>query len=343
MILGMMMMTHIAIGGAATSLILGTANPWIILIAAITSQIPDLDTTRSIAGRVCYPLARYLEGKFAHRTVTHSLYCVAGIAICFLPVGYFFGWKVWAAIPIGHLIGGCLPDCFTKKGASIFYPDTRPVVVPGNPKARIISGSVAEYWILSGALALLIISCNLSSAGGLSENFGQAFFQNTETAAATFRKSGSTNQVWAQVDGSNLATSQKVSGKFEIVDIEGSDLIVRDDQKRLQKVGYSGQIKGTVKVSVGDSHRISSREYDLLDTAIDDWVNGLAIGSHVSGTLKLEDAEDVIFPKSLQFMEAVTGAAENAVFQYATPAQIKKVLGGTWISSGKVVVKNREK
>jgi inner membrane protein len=339
----MMMSTHIAIGAAATSLILGTANPWIILIAAVTSQIPDLDTTRSIAGRILYPLALQIERRYAHRTVTHSLYCVAAIAALFLPVGYFLGWKVWAAIPIGHLIGGALPDCFTKKGASIFWPDNRPVVVPGNPKARIISGSVAEYWILSGALALLIISCNLSSAGGLSENFGQAFFQNTETAATTFRKSGSTNQIWAQVEGSNLATGAKISGKFEIVDIEGSDLVIIDVEKRLQKVGNSGQIKGTVKVSIGDAHRISSREYELLDSPIDDWVNGLPIGSHVSGTLKLEDAEEVIFPKSLQYMETVTGSGEAAKFEYATPAQIRKVLGGSWILSGKVVVKNREK
>lgn len=339
----MMMLTHIAIGGAATSLILGTANPWIILISAITSQIPDLDTTRSIAGRILYPLALYIERRFPHRTITHSLYCVAAIAFLTSPIGYFLSWKLWAAIPIGHLIGGALPDCFTKRGVAIFYPDLRPVVVPGNPKARIISGSVAEYWVLGGAIALLIISCNLSSAGGITDQFGQAFFQNTETAAATFRKSGSTNQIWATIDGTNLATSQKIKERLEIVDIKGNNLIAIDNEQRLQEIGDSGQIKGTVKVSVGAKHQISSREYNLLDTSIDDWVNGLPIGSHITGSLKLEDAEEVVFPKSLQYMEPVTGGGEGAAFHYASPQQIKKVLGGSWILSGKIVVKTREK
>ena len=339
-----MITTHIAIGTAATSLILGTANPWIILAAALSSQIPDMDTTKSIAGRVVYPLARFIEGQYAHRTITHSLYAVAGIAILTLPIAYFLNWKLWAAIPIGHLIGGALPDCFTKKGAAIFFPDPRPVVVPGNPKARLISGSVAEYWILSGALGLLVISCNLASAGGLSDQFGQAFFQDPNTAADTFRKHGSTNRIMATIDGSNVATGQKVKGSFEVVSAGDASLVIIDDKNRLLKVGKSGgQINGTVKVNVGDRIAVSSREVDLVDGAIDDWTNTIPPNAHVSGSMKLEDAEDVVMPKSLQYLEPVSGNSEGVVLEHATSAQIKKVLGGSWIKSGRVVVKIREK
>lgn len=340
----MMITTHIAIGCAATSIILGTSNPWILLLAMVTSQIPDMDTTKSIAGRVVYPLARFIEQRYAHRTITHSIYAVAAIAVVTIPLGYFVSWKLWAAIPIGHLIGGALPDCFTKRGAAIFYPDTRPVVVPGNPKARIISGSVAEYWILSGAIVLLIISCNLASAGGITEQFGQAFFQDSGTAALSVRKYGSTHQMWAEVEGTNIATSKRVKGRFEILDAAGQDLTILDTEKNLLKVGISGQIKSTsVKVVVGDAVSISSKEMVVSEMPIADWVKSLPPNGFVTGTVKVEDAEDVVFPKSLQYLEPVTGNSNEAVLDHARPDQIKKVLGDSWLLSGKVVVKVREK
>lgn len=339
----MMITTHIAIGTAATSLILGTSNPWFLLAAALSSQIPDLDTTKSIAGRCLYPLARFLENRYAHRTLTHSIYAVGAIAICALPIGYFLSWKLWAAIPIGHLIGGALPDCFTKKGACIFYPDPRPVVVPGNPKARIISGSVAEYWILSGAIVLLVVSCNLASAGGVSDQFGQLFFQDSGTAAETVRKHGSKNRIWAEVTGSNVATSKSIKGRFEVLDADGMNLLILDTENRLLKVGISGQIKSSVvKVSVGEAISIVSSESVVLDRSVRDWVRSLPQNGWVSGSLKVEDAEDVVFPKSLQYLEPVTGNSEGVVLDHAKPAQIEKVLGDSWIVSGKVVVKIRE-
>jgi inner membrane protein len=340
----MMITTHIAIGTAATSMILGTSNPWILLLAMISSQIPDMDTTKSIAGRVVYPLARFIEQRYAHRTITHSIYAVAAIALITIPLGYFVSWKLWAAIPIGHLIGGALPDCFTKRGVCLFYPDPRPVVIPGNPKARIISGSVAEYWILSGAIVLLIVSCNLSSAGGVTEQFGQVFFQDSGTAATTVRKYGSTNQIWVEVEGTNVATSKRIKERYEVLDAAGQDLTVIDTDKNLLKVGISGQIKSSVvKVKVGDRLAVSSKELVVTEQAIGDWVKTLPQNSMVSGTVKIEDAEDVIFPKSLQYLEPVTGNSNEAVLDHARPDQIKKVLGDSWVLSGKVVVKVREK
>ncbi|MDR0572656.1 MAG: metal-dependent hydrolase [Tannerella sp.] len=37
------------------------------------SLIPDIDTTRSLIGKLFYPLARFINRKFGHRTITHSL------------------------------------------------------------------------------------------------------------------------------------------------------------------------------------------------------------------------------------------------------------------------------
>lgn len=68
----MMSRTHIALAVAATSLILGTADPVVLSLSAIASQFPDVDTTKSFSGRILFPLSSYLEKRFAHRSITHS-------------------------------------------------------------------------------------------------------------------------------------------------------------------------------------------------------------------------------------------------------------------------------
>ena len=81
----------------------------------------------------------------------------------------------------------------------------------------------------------------------------------------------------------------------------------------------------------------------MAEMAIADWIKSLPLNSYVTGTVKVEDAEDVVFPKSLQYLEPVTGNLNEAVLDHARPDQIKKVLGDSWVLSGKVVVKVREK
>ena len=73
----MMSRTHIVLAVAATSLVLGTADPVVLSLSAVSSQLPDVDTTKSFSGRVLFPLSSYLEKRFAHRSITHSFLALA--------------------------------------------------------------------------------------------------------------------------------------------------------------------------------------------------------------------------------------------------------------------------
>jgi inner membrane protein len=68
----MMAITHAAIATAGTSLILGTANPLTLGLAILGSQLPDIDTTTSAIGQICYPLSNWIENRFPHRTITQG-------------------------------------------------------------------------------------------------------------------------------------------------------------------------------------------------------------------------------------------------------------------------------
>ena len=86
----MLAITHAAIALSGTSLILGTASPLPLGLAIIGSQLPDLDTTTSTIGKIFYPISSWIEDRFPHRSVTHSLLATVGIAAVSLGVNHFF-------------------------------------------------------------------------------------------------------------------------------------------------------------------------------------------------------------------------------------------------------------
>ncbi len=120
---------------AGTSLILGTADPLPLGLAILGSQLPDLDTTTSTIGKIFFSISSWIEDRFPHRTITHSLLATAAIAVVSLSVNYFWlqgDIKVAIALPLGHLLA-CFSDTFTKQGVQLFYPDPAWAISVSNP------------------------------------------------------------------------------------------------------------------------------------------------------------------------------------------------------------------
>ena len=103
MFLGFMSLTHALIAAAGVCLILSTADPLVLGLAILGSQLPDLDTSTSLIGQVCFPVSHWIEERFPHRSITHSLLATVAIALISLPIGYFLGsWLT--AIATGVLV-----------------------------------------------------------------------------------------------------------------------------------------------------------------------------------------------------------------------------------------------
>ena len=147
----MMAITHAAIAVSAASLTfgLGTDNSLALGLALLGSQLPDLDTTTSTIGQICFPLSNWLEDNFPHRSITHSLLATVTLAAIALPIGYHFNHLVTAAVlPFGHLVA-CFSDTFTKKGVQLFYPNQAWTVAGSNPRRRLSTGGAGEFWVLA--------------------------------------------------------------------------------------------------------------------------------------------------------------------------------------------------
>jgi len=110
----------------------------LLLVVWFASVLPDIDHTKSPIGKLFYPISRYIDKKFGHRTITHSIVFVLSAILIFRAIFPFDFFLVFSFGLISHLIF----DMVTVQGVPLFYPFKKnPCVLPANPEARIRSGN----------------------------------------------------------------------------------------------------------------------------------------------------------------------------------------------------------
>ncbi len=108
---------------------------------------PDIDTTKSLIGKILYPIAKPIAKRFGHRTITHSIpfATLTFIALKFIE-NTFQTINNIAFIFFLAILSHLFFDMMTKAGIPLFYPFKKnPCVIPGKIEYRIKNGSNAEY------------------------------------------------------------------------------------------------------------------------------------------------------------------------------------------------------
>ena len=115
-------------------------------VILIASLLPDIDHTKSIIGKLFYPISRAINRKYGHRTITHSLFVMIGLTalISGFQAAYFPDIK--AAQVFGLAYGShLLFDMMTIQGVPLFYPFKKnPCVLPGNPEMRLRTNNIQQ-------------------------------------------------------------------------------------------------------------------------------------------------------------------------------------------------------
>lgn len=341
----MMSITHAAISTCITSISLGSADTFVLGLAVVGSQLADLDSTESFAGRMLYPIAHWIEERYPHRTITHSFLSTFIVALMASPLLFLVHWHYWAALVIGQF-SGWFADAFTRSGVAAFYPNPARLVIPGNPRARLRSQSPTEYWVLGITIFLAVASINLISAGGITEQFAKGFFQDAATAADLFQKYGSERTVTIHVEGLHTHTSQAIQDSYTVIEATTNDLIGESATNgKLYKIGSSPdvQIRPTrVKVQLGSLLTITAQELAVSDIAITDLVARLPQNSYLSGSLLLDDMEEVQLAPEIESYPTMRVFGGQVELSNARPYQIEQALREFWILSGKIIIKERQ-
>lgn len=336
----MMAITHCAIAATGATLIIGNVEPSILCLAVVGSQLPDIDTTKSWIGAACWPLANWIENRYPHRSITHSLLATLAVAIATSPLWYFYGWQLWLALPLGHLLS-CCSDLFTKSGVQICWPSRDIWVCPMNPNARINTGSKAEITVLFVTVLIGVIWFNVISGGGLHQAFTTSFFKTSNTTAEIFRKYGDEKRITANVDGIINRSNKAVNEEFEVIAAEGNSFLGINKAGKIYRIGETAadNIRPvSVSVKQGDAITSKSRQQQITEADADEWINSLPIKCFISGELVIDEISEVRESKDLEQFKTIEKGS-IVTLRYARPTEIKSAIGGLWIQDGKVAIK----
>jgi inner membrane protein len=340
----MMAVTHIAFSTSLTSLALGTANPEVLGMAAIASLLPDLDTSKSLIGRLFFPLSRWLESHAVHRGITHSFFATGVLTLTTYPLVIFGHAQLWYALILGYFLGW-LADVFTKSGVEAFYPSKGRLIIPRNPNLRLGTRTNAEWFLLMVLVAIAVLSININTQGGIIRGFNQALGI-PSGAIETASEDAPNYLLRAYIKGRNAITEEPVNQGFEVIEpLTASDLLVKDDSGTVYRVGSSQEcqiIASQIRIS-----RISPITTEVQNLVLDDEDPTEAIASlsqertYLTGTLTISDAEDLSLPTHPEKFDTITlqpGAIAYARLTSASPQDAIARLGD-YYASGNLIVR----
>lgn len=342
--------THTLFATIAISLVLGTAEPTLLLTGALASQLPDVDTSKSIPGRILLPISSWLEKRYPHRTITHSFLATGAIALVTLPIA-FVAIKLWQALVLGYFCGW-FADVFTKSGVAAFYPSVARLVIPGNPQLRLSTGSNAEYFVMTVLILVAIASISINSNGGILRTFNSTLGI-PSGAVEIVNTEGSQYLLMAQVYGRWAIAQQSVNEKFEVVrPLTQTDLLLKDASGNLYRVGSSQNcqiIANRILVERSRPIKLQVQELQLTDEVIAEvlaqYQSFTSERTYINGTLAVEDAEDLVVPTYADSFDTITlqyGREVGVVrLESASPAEVLSLLGD-YYASGSLIIRKVE-
>lgn len=333
--------THLA-GAALTAAVcrgfgLEVGPPELLALVA-GSLLPDVDTTTSGAGKFIKPVSGWIESKFGHRTVTHSLLFTVLFSALLLPLGVpVAGAMLWGIL--SHL----LLDSLNVNGVPLLWPSRLMFWFWPSRSMRIKYGSTGESTV---ALVCAVVALMLWPLG--SDGFNTSFRRlvaSPETAVADYIDMRQERDVWAQVEGFNAETQEPMRGRFRIIEAVGrAGVLVEDEAGNAYQVAQNGQVVAyRIRAYGGDPRVWRDYRLDVGSRLLGDVLNALPNGAagvyltgvlEMSGTVNPPPAEVGTFPRV-----AIRQGTDNVLELHAArPADVDG-LKNAYIRAGSVVVR----
>jgi len=336
----MMGLTHAVISAAATSLILQSADPVVLGTAVLTSQLPDIDTTDSAIGSMFFPLAQWIERRFPHRSITHSLLATGGIALLSYLSWLAFGnsGKVAIAIPLGHLIA-CFSDTFTKQGVQLFFPEPAWCVCGSNPRRRLRTGGHGEYWVMAFSVLCLVVSLHISGTGGIVQKATTSLGLKDPTIMQTYNQNAANHRIWADVEGYKSSDRSPVSGRFLVVGEDSGFILYNPKNHAIYKVGDS-LIAPSLKLEVGPTVTIQTQQLTFDDEEVNPKLKSVTGEAYLNGSL------DIDMPEAMKEVDTAAGeiltiSGSKVTLNYCPVSLAMQALENQW-AIGTLEVKTYE-
>ena len=197
-----------------------------IIACAAFSILPDIDHTKSLIGKIFYPVAWILSRKFGHRTITHSMLFLGFVWLV------MFGLLKFGYIPDSSLIKIALFstishfifDMITISGIPLLYPFYKnPCVIPANPHYRFNSGEFKSEIVVTGICGLLCFTMQPLFAQGFWTTYNRSF----GTIKHVDRENKNT-EFYVVCEYSYILNAETVEGEAIVIDSKNNELTLFD-------------------------------------------------------------------------------------------------------------------
>lgn len=334
--------THLAFAGLTGVIASGFGlAPDLAGAAALAagSLLPDIDTPSSDIGRFIKPVSSLLERHVGHRTLTHSLLGLAGLALLSSPL--LLVWPpVWSWLLIGMLTHILLDTC-NIMGVPLFWPARLETVLMHNRAWRVPYGSPKEFtWL--GCIALSAIALVPLSLDGFAPWFHRAL-GTPRGAIQDYLAWRHDHEVWLDVKGHNLLKGEDVDGRYRVIDVLNKDvLLVEDPAGQAYSVGRdSGVNILSDRVQAWRGEPLTSAHYrlELSGRLVNDLIHALPQGAQrvqLNATLSLKG--DPELSQSVGTFERIRRSGQHYQLRAATPSDLAP-LAQLVIESGSAVIR----
>ncbi len=340
--------THAICAVAATSIFLGS-DPALLVTGVLASVLPNVDSSKSIPGKIFLSLSRWIEKRYPYRTITHSFLATGAIAFLLSPIT-LLNVGVWKATVLGYFCGW-FADVFTKSGVAAFYPLAARLVIPENPNLRLSTDSKSEYFVMAVLVLVAIASISINSSGGIVRSFNQTLgipSGAVEIASAE----GSQYLLFASINGRAAITQQPIQDDFEIIRaLTQNDLLVKDREGKVYRVGTSEECQIIAnRITIKRDRPIRSRvqEIQLDDQLLFEVLPKFPSDSkrtYINGTLTLADAEDLVIATHSDRFDTITGQPGEKTtivrLESAGTAEATKLLTD-YYATGSLIIRSQE-
>lgn len=335
----MMGITHLLISGTAASLLLGSADPTIIVVGAMGGLLPDIDISISPAGRLFPAISAYFESTMPHRSCTHSIFASLVVGVASFAIAIFIPklLPIASALTIGYTFGW-FADCFTISGIEIFWPYPLRCVCPSNKNLRLRTGSNTEYYILCVFVAIALAVFSINSRGGVLTQFNR-LIASTSGVQGVYNKSGATHRIITNIKGVRAGDRSKVDGQFIIIQPNGTGFIVLEPStNKIYKAATDPDSQIVIEQITAD---VSTPAITTIESVfVEDQVIGEAISKFnrtntnvfISGDLSVEDFDTSVLPRDPYQFKFIDASPSNIKLEAAPLKVVMKFLGDEFAS-----------
>jgi inner membrane protein len=203
-------------------------QPQYLFFTAFFAILPDVDHLKSPIGKLFYPVAKWLNLKYGHRTITHSLICYFSLFGLVAAIENLSGGDGNISLIFGFAyFSHLLFDMLTKQGVPLFWPFARnPCVIPGNPDLRLKSSHLQTEAVVFVVFIFLGLTCQNLFAQGFWTSYNKLF-----TDLKHLHQESRMSETLLQVDYKFVREGKEISGSGLLIESKENEAILLNGNK----------------------------------------------------------------------------------------------------------------